>query len=91
MDVETGILETVSGSIEDPEYPPEPGYIRGTTKILATRLTPNNDHETDVVTISMVNMNGKIPNDLKLRAGEHQASRVKLIEKTFKTRFCSPN
>jgi len=87
LNATNGIIEVVNGSIEDERCPTEKNYVRGYMRIMGTRLTPTSTGETDVITISMVDPKGSIPNMFKTSAGKQQSTRVNLIDKGFKKRF----
>lgn len=86
-DSTTGVIETVSGSVEDPKCPPDKKFVRAYMKIMGTRFTPTNDGKTYMITISMADPKGSVPNMFKGSAGKQQSTRANLINKNFKKRF----
>ena len=87
MNLGTGVLETVTGSVKDPSYPAKPKTVRGEAKIIGMRLTPSKRTETELITISMIDPRGRIPKKMRINSGEQQATRVRVIANTFKNRF----
>eukprot|EP00826_Nyctotherus_ovalis_P046357 TRINITY_DN522_c0_g1_i14.p1 TRINITY_DN522_c0_g1~~TRINITY_DN522_c0_g1_i14.p1 ORF type:complete len:206 (+),score=50.80 TRINITY_DN522_c0_g1_i14:75-692(+) len=82
-----GTIESVNGSVEDPRCPVDKKYVRAHMKIMGTRLIPTAAGETDVITISMADPKGSIPNMFKTSAGKQQSTRANLIAKGFRKRF----
>ena len=87
FDSTTGIIETISGSVEDPRCPPDKKFIRADMKITGTRLTPMSDGKTCMLSISMSDPKGSVPDMFKSSMSKKQASRSETINKAFKKRF----
>lgn len=82
-----GTIEAVSGSVEDDRCPLEKKFVRAYMRIMGTRLIPTATGETEIITISMADPKGNIPNMFKNSAGKQQSTRANLIAKGFKKRF----
>lgn len=87
FDSKTGIIESISGSVEDPRCPPDKNFIRADTKIMGTRLAPMSDGKTYMLSIAMSDPKGSVPDMFKSSMSKKQASRSETINNAFKKRF----
>jgi len=87
LDSNTGRLESVTASIEDPICPPDENFVRGEMKILGLRVTPAESGKSNVMIISMANPKGSIPDMIKSTIAKKQAGRINSMLNAFLKRF----
>lgn len=60
MDPQTGAIETVAGSVEDPMCPHRDDCLRANVKILGARMVPATGGGTEVTMVSMTELKGNL-------------------------------
>ena len=77
----------LNGSIEDPCCPIDDDYIRGDIKIAGIKVIPTKNGESTIMTISVTDYKGFIPDKIKVKIGKQQSTKINSILSGFKKRF----